>query len=94
MSAKIPSLDLNSDTSELYVMPYCVSCKTAMENLQAAGIEFDVIDIDVVGRGHVFNVWRHRLGKNPNLVPQFWHKGEYIGCSPSIERFLKEKNVT
>jgi glutaredoxin len=93
MLAKIPSLDLNSDTSELYVMEFCESCKVALQRLQDAGVEFDVVDLNKVGMKNVFEVWKYRLGRNPNLVPQFWYKGNYIGSSPSIDKFLKERNV-
>ena len=93
MSVKIPSRDLNSDTTELYVMSSCVSCKVALKNIQEAGIEVEVFDLEKVGTKNAFAVWEHRLGRNPNLVPQFWYKGEYIGSSVNIDKFLKEKNV-
>ncbi|CAB4241551.1 Glutaredoxin [uncultured Caudovirales phage] len=93
MLAKTPLPDLNSDTSELYVMEFCESCKVALQKLQDAGVEFDVVDLDKVGMKNVFAIWNHRLGRNPNLVPQFWYKGKYIGSSPSIDKFLKEKDV-
>lgn len=93
MSVKIPSLDLNSDTSELYVMESCESCKVALQKIQDAGIEVNVIELNKLGTRNAFKIWEHRLGYNPNLVPQFWYKGEYVGGSAKIDKFLKEKNV-
>jgi glutaredoxin len=94
MLTKTPSLDLNSDTSELYVMQFCPACKEALRKLVDAGFKFDVYDLNVVGSRKVFKIWEHRLGHNPNLVPQFWFLGQHIGSSLSIDKFLKEDNVT
>ena len=94
MSVKIPLLDSNFNTTELYVMDSCESCKVALRNLQEAGIEVEIVDLSKIGTKKAFAIWEHRLGRNPNLVPQFWYKGEYIGSSVNIDKFLKEKNVT
>lgn len=94
MLAKVPSLDLNSDSSELYVMQFCPGCKESLHKLVNAGFKFDIYDLNVIGTKRVFKIWEHRLGYNPNLVPQFWFMGQYVGNSLGIDKFLKEKNVT
>jgi len=94
MLTEIPSLDSSSEVSELYTMQFCESCKTAIRKLHEAGYEFVIYDVTKIGTRRVFEVWKHRLGHNPNLVPQFWYKGQYIGGSPAIDKFLKENNAS
>ena len=80
--------------SELYIMDHCDACCIARDKLEQAGIQFAIIKLDDDNMQHAFKVWEHRLGHNPNSVPQFWHQGEYVGNSAKIDKFLKEKNVT
>lgn len=94
MSVQTPLLDSSSDVSELYTMPFCDACKIAIRKLHEAGYEFVIYDVTEIGTQRVFEVWKHRLGCNPNSVPQFWHKGIYIGNSQAIEKFLKENNAS
>jgi len=94
MLAQIPSLDSSSDFSELYTMDGCPSCKSSIANLVEAGYEFEVIHLTDENSKHCFKVWEYRLGKNPNTVPQFWYKGQYIGGSVEIAKFIKDNNVT
>lgn len=94
MLVQTPLLDSNSDVSELYTMQFCESCKTAIRKLHEAGYEFVIYDATKIGTRRVFEVWKHRLGYNPNSVPQFWYKGTYIGNSQAIEKFLKENNAS
>lgn len=81
--------------SELYTTEWCSACVLAKEKLKAAGIEFETVNVDEEEALHrAFAVWNHRLGYNPNTIPQFWYKGKYIGGSSAIEKFLKENHVT
>ncbi len=80
--------------TELYVAEWCHSCHSALEKLKTAGIEFEVVNVDTEEALYrAFDVWKYRLGYNPNTIPQFWYKGQYIGGSASIDKFLKEQNV-
>lgn len=81
--------------SELYVTDWCSGCHSAHEKLVKAGLEFEVVNVtDDEALNKAFVVWEHRLGHNPNTIPQFWYQGEYIGGTAGIDKFLKEKNVT
>lgn len=83
------------NVSELYVTDWCSGCHSALEKLSKAGVEFEVVNVtaeDALNKAFV--VWEHRLGYNPNSIPQFWYQGEHIGGTAGIDKFLKEKNVT
>lgn len=81
--------------SELYVTDWCSGCHDALDKLRKAGLEFEVVNVDTEEALYkAFKVWESRLGYNPNLIPQFWYLGEYIGGTTGIDKFLKEKNVT
>jgi glutaredoxin len=63
--------------------------------LEEAGLAVDVVNIDSEeDMQKAFKIWNHRLGYNPNSIPQLWYNGQYIGGSSNIEKFIKEKNVT
>jgi len=95
MSTKIPSLDLNSNTSEIYITDWCSACHKMLGLLEEAGLAVDVVNIDSEeDMQKAFKIWNHRLGYNPNSIPQLWYNGQYIGGSSNIEKFIKEKNVT
>jgi glutaredoxin len=80
--------------TELYTTEWCDACKVAKEKLEAAGIAFETVNVDDEDALHrAFEVWKYRLGYNPNTIPQFWYKGTYIGGSSNIDKFLKEQNV-
>jgi glutaredoxin len=94
MSAKIPLQDSSSNISELYITQWCSACHVALDKLKEAKIEFEVIDVDEEQKlRQAFKVWEKRLGYNPNSIPQFWYKGQHIGGSKNIDKFLKEQNV-
>ena len=81
--------------SELYITDWCSACHVALDKLRAAGVEFEVVKVDAEEQLYkAFKVWEDRLGYNPNLIPQFWYQGEYIGGTTGIDKFLKERNVT
>jgi glutaredoxin len=94
MLAKVPSLASSSEFSELYTMEGCAACKSSITKLIDAGYEFDIIHLDDHNMKQAFEVWEHRLGKNPNSVPQFWYKDQYIGGSVEIAKFIKDNDVT
>ena len=83
------------NVSELYVTDWCSGCHSALDKLVKAGLEFEVVNVtadDALNKA--FSVWEHRLGYNPNSIPQFWYQGEHLGGTAGIDKFLKEKNVT
>ena len=81
--------------SELYITDWCSGCHSALDSLAKANIKFEVVNVtDDEALNKAFSVWEHRLGHNPNSIPQFWYQGEYIGGTAGIDKFLKEKNVT
>jgi glutaredoxin len=81
--------------SELYITDWCDACHVALDKLTKAGIEFEVVKVDAEEELYkAFKVWESRLGYNPNLIPQFWYRGEYIGGTTGINNFLKDRNVT
>lgn len=81
--------------SELYITEWCDACHIALDKLKAAGIEFEVVKVDEEEELYkAFKVWEGRLGYNPNTIPQFWYRGEYIGGSSNIDKFLKENYVS
>lgn len=80
--------------SELYITEWCNACHVALDKLTKAGIEFEVVNVDAEEELYkAFAVWEKRLGYNPNSIPQFWYKGQHIGGSKNIDKFLKEQNV-
>lgn len=80
--------------SELYIAEWCSSCHSAYEKLKSAGVEFEVVNVDDdEALYRAFEVWKYRLGHNPNSIPQFWYNGQHIGGSAGIDKFLKEYNV-
>ena len=80
--------------SELYIADWCSSCHSAFDKLTKAGLAFEVVKVDTEEALYkAFAVWESRLGYNPNLIPQFWYNGQYIGGSANIDKFLKEQNV-
>jgi glutaredoxin len=83
------------NVSELYITDWCSGCHSALEKLTEAGLDFEVVNVtDDDALNKAFVVWEHRLGYNPNTIPQFWYRGEHIGGPAGIDKFLKEKNVT
>jgi glutaredoxin len=80
--------------SELYITDWCAGCHSALEKLKEAKLDFEVVNVtSEQALYRAFAVWEHRLGHNPNTIPQFWYCGEYIGGIKDIDKFLKEKNV-
>jgi len=75
-------------------MEGCAACKSSITKLIDAGYEFDIIHYTDESSTRCNRVWEHRLGKNPNSVPQFWYKGQYIGGSVEIAKFIKDNDVT
>jgi glutaredoxin len=83
------------NVSELYITDWCSGCHSALEKLTEAGLDFEVVNVtDDDALNKAFVVWEYRLGYNPNTIPQFWYRGEHIGGTAGIDKFLKEKNVT
>lgn len=80
--------------SELYVTEWCSACHIALDKLNKAGIEFEVINVDTEEALYkAFKVWEDRLGYNPNSIPQFWYSSKHIGGSVAIANFLKENDA-
>jgi len=81
--------------SELYTTEWCAACKLSKDRLLEAGIiDFEVISVDEEDKLYkAFRVWEERLGHNPNSIPQFWYRGQYVGGSAQIEKFIKEYHV-
>jgi glutaredoxin len=80
--------------TEIYVTEWCTACHAALDKLQAAGIEVEVVSVDSEEALYkAFKVWEDRLGYNPNSIPQLWYQGKHIGGSTNIDKFLKEQNA-
>jgi glutaredoxin len=88
-------LDLNSNVSEIYITDWCSACHVVLDILKDAGIVVDVVNIQSEeDMAKAIDIWKQRLGYNPNTIPQLWYNGQYIGGSSNIEKFIKEKHVT